>query len=133
LLGKVDFLVPNETEASLLAGLEVKDVASAEAAAHKFLGYGVPVVIVTLGAQGALLVTEGQVTHVPAKEVKAVDTTAAGDAFIGGLAVAWVNGFSLEEAVQYATCSGALAVTKFGAQTSLPSAEDVEAFYKAPR
>jgi ribokinase len=133
LLGKVDFLVPNETEASMLAGLEVKDVASAEAAARKFLGYGVPVVIVTLGAQGALLVTEERVAHVPARKVKAVDTTAAGDAFIGGLAAALVNGFPLEEAVRYATCSGALAVTKFGAQTSLPSAEDVEAFYKGLR
>jgi ribokinase len=130
LLSQVDYLVPNETEACLLTGVEVKDLASAEEAARKLLGQGIPVVIVTLGEKGALVVTSEQAFHVPARQVEAVDTTAAGDAFIGGLAVALTKGFSLEEAVRYATCAGTLAATKFGAQTSLPSAEEVQAFYK---
>jgi len=99
-------------------------------AARKLLAYGVPAVILTLGEEGALLVTDKKTLHVPARKVEAVDTTAAGDAFIGGLAVALVKGFALEEAVRYATCAGTLAVTKFGAQTSLPSAEEVQAFYE---
>jgi ribokinase len=141
LIAKVDYLVPNEIEASILTGLEVKDLSSAEGAARKLLGYGIPVVIITMGEKGALLATDplslGQrtrgekVIHVPARKVKAVDTTAAGDAFIGGLAVALVKGFPLEEAVRYATCAGTLAVTKFGAQTSLPSAEEVLDFYSS--
>jgi len=129
LLSKVHYVVPNETEARTLTGVEVKDVVTAEAAARKLLDYGAPVVIITLGEQGALLVTEGGASHVPARQVKAVDTTAAGDAFIGGLATALVKGFSLPEAVRYATCAGTLATTVFGAQTSLPSAERVQEFY----
>jgi ribokinase len=130
LLAKVDFLVPNETEASMLTGLDVDDLPSAEQAAQKLLGYGVPVVIITMGEEGALLVTERRMAHVPARKVKAVDTTAAGDAFIGGLAVALMKEFPLDEAVRYATCAGTLAVRKFGAQTSLPSAKQVQAFYE---
>ena len=125
LIAKVDYLVPNEIETRTLTGLKVRGISSAEEAARKLLGYGIPVVIITMGEKGALLATEEKVIHVPARNVKAVDTTAAGDAFIGGLAVALIKGFPLEEAVRYATCAGTLAVTKFGAQTSLPSAEEV--------
>ena len=77
------------------------------------------------------MATEQGMTHVPARRVQAVDTTAAGDAFIGGLAVALVKGFSLDEAVRYASCAGTLAVIRFGAQTSLPSAEQVQGFYES--
>jgi ribokinase len=128
-LGRVDHLVPNETETKILTGLDVSDLSTAEKAAREFLSYGVGEVIITLGEEGALLVTRERVTHVPAREVKAVDTTAAGDAFIGGFAVATARGFSPVEAVRYATCAGTLAVTKFGAQTSLPTAEEVQALY----
>jgi ribokinase len=128
-LAQVDYLVPNETEASVLSGIEVQDRASAEQAAQKLLADGVPVVIITLGERGALFATKDRVDHVPARRVKALDTTAAGDAFIGGLVVALVKGFSLQEAVRYATCAGTLTVTRFGAQTSLPSAQEVQAFY----
>ena len=130
ILSRADYLVPNEIEASMLTGVKVRDLVSAEEAAQKLVGYGVPVVIVTMGDKGALAVTAEQTFHVPAWQVDAVDTTAAGDAFNGGLAAALVQGFPLKEAVRYATCAGTLATTRFGAQTSLPSAEEVQVFYE---
>jgi ribokinase len=132
-LSRVDYLVPNESEASLLSGVRVHDLASAEEAARRLHEQGVPVVILTLGDKGALLVTAGKVGYIPAESVEVVDTTAAGDAFIGGLVLALLQGHPLEEAVRYATCAGTLAVTRFGAQTSLPSAHEVQALYDRAR
>ena len=126
LLADVDILVPNESELQLLSGQPVTDKDSAKAAALALLEKGVKIVIVTLGANGALLVTDEKVTHIPTFKVEVVDTTAAGDAFIGGLAAALLKGKSLDEAVSYGNASGTLAATKFGAQPSLPTADDVE-------
>jgi len=126
LLADVDILVPNESELQLLSGHPVTDTDSAETAARTLLEKGVKSVIVTLGANGALLVTEKKTTHVPIFKVDVVDTTAAGDAFIGGLATALIKDKSLEEAVRYGNASGALAATKFGAQPSLPTQNEVE-------
>lgn len=133
LLADVDILVPNESELQLLTGMPVTDTATAETAAKGLLSKGVGTVIVTLGANGALLVTDEQITHIPTFKVDVVDTTAAGDAFIGGLAAALLKDKSLEEAVRYGNASGALAATKFGAQPSLPTAEDVEHLMSLPR
>ncbi|MBI3738525.1 MAG: ribokinase [Chloroflexi bacterium] len=130
LIALADFILPNETELSLLIGKPVSDVKSAESAARSLVARGAKVVIVTLGANGALIVDKTRATHIPSFKVNVVDTTAAGDAFIGGFAIALLNGKSLETAVQYASACGALAVTKFGAQTSLPTAIDVENFLK---
>ncbi len=126
LLADVDILVPNESELQLLSGQSVTDIDSAKFAAHALLEKGVKTIIVTLGANGALLVTGEKVTHVPTFKVDVVDTTAAGDAFIGGLAAALLKYKSLEEAVRHGNASGALAATKFGAQPSLPTADEVE-------
>ena len=126
LLSNADYLLPNETELSLLAGKSVSDVRSAEAAARSLVRREAQIVIVTLSANGALIVGKDKSKHIPSFTVNVVDTTAAGDAFIGGFAVALLNGKSLEDAVQYACACGALAVTKFGAQPSLPNAKDVE-------
>ena len=123
-----DFILPNETELSLLTNQPVQDIASAEKAARTLLERGAQNVIVTLGANGALMVSSKQVTHVNAYQVEVVDTTAAGDAFIGGFASALLQNKSLEEAVRYGCACGALATTKFGAQPSLPMKAEVEKF-----
>jgi ribokinase len=128
LIAQVDFLVPNETELSLLTGMPVTDIISAESAARMLLAKGARTVIVTLGASGALIVTARMATHIPAFQVNVVDTTAAGDAFIGGFASGLLRGFALEDAVLYGNACGALATTKFGAQPSLPTAEEVKKF-----
>ena len=129
LLQHVDYLVPNETEAQILTGIDVVNVASAESAARALCDAGARNVIVTLGERGSLTVGGGETFHTPAPEVKVIDTTAAGDAFVGGLVVGLARGDALPVAVRFATCVGALAVTRFGAQTSLPSAAEAQALH----
>ncbi|MGE5248980.1 MAG: ribokinase [Bacteroidota bacterium] len=133
LLANVDYLLPNETELSLLSGQPVKDAASAEAAARVLLDRGVPAVVVTLGANGSLIVTGDGAWHVPHFAVKVVDTTGAGDAFIGGFASAVLRGSTLEEAARLGNASGALAASKAGAQPSLPTREELQAFLSDSR
>jgi ribokinase len=128
LLSLPDFLVPNESELSLLTDRPVNDIASAESAAKTLLERGVQNVIVTLGANGALIVNRDLTKHIPSFNVDVVDTTAAGDAFIGGFASALLQEKSIEDAVRYGCACGALAATKFGAQPSLPTKDDVDKF-----
>ncbi|MCE9613785.1 MAG: ribokinase [Lentisphaerae bacterium] len=128
LLKYVDYITPNETEAGRLTGVAVSDRATAETAAQRLLAAGARRVIVTLGAQGALVVERGRTTLVPSVAVTVQDTTAAGDAFNGGLAVALAAGLTLEAAVRRACVVGALAATRMGAQPSLPTAAEVETF-----
>lgn len=124
----VDCLVVNESEAQAMTGLAVEDLSSAEAAAGALRAMGPATAIVTLGAQGALAASADGCFHVPARRVDVVDTTAAGDAFVGGLAASLVRGWPLTEAVRYATCAGTLATTVLGAQSSLPTRERADAF-----
>ena len=126
LLANLDLLIPNETELEIISGMPVSDRASAEKAAQVLFETGVEIIVVTLGADGALLLQDGRTTHIAAPVVEVVDTTAAGDSFIGGLAAALTQGKPIEDAVAYASCAGALAVTKFGAQPSIPMAADVK-------
>jgi ribokinase len=128
LIALADFIIPNETELGLLTNRTVNDTASAEPAAKKLLQHGAKNAIVTLGSKGALIVTSTQVTYVDSFKVNVVDTTAAGDAFIGGFATKLIESASLLAAVRYGCACGALATTKFGAQPSLPQKEEVERF-----
>lgn len=125
----VDIVVPNESELSLLTGKPVTDYAQANAAIAALMERGAKQVILTMGERGAIAQVDFDSGYfLPAFEVNAVDTTAAGDAFIGGLAASFARGIVLPEALHYASACGALAVTKFGAQPSLPGAEEVQAF-----
>jgi len=128
LLKSVDVLVPNETELSLLTGATVTDIASAEAAARMLMMQGAGMVIVTRGEHGSLAVTKSGHYMIPSFKMNVVDTTAAGDAFIGGLAVSLVENKPFNEALTYANACGALATTKFGAQPSLPTKDEVGEF-----
>jgi ribokinase len=126
LLSLVDVLIPNESETALLTNLPVGDRAEAEAAADVLRNMGVGTVILTLGKRGAMLARDGGAELFPAFEVTPVDTTAAGDAFVGGFAVALAEGKPLIEAVRWGNAAGALATTKLGAQPSLPTRRALE-------
>lgn len=131
LLADVDVLVPNATELATLSGTKIPDSPkSAIRAAERLKGPGA--VVVTLGSAGAVVVAEGEYLHVPAPAVDAVDPTAAGDAFCGGLADALVRGESLSDAVQWAVQCGSVATTRWGAQASLPRRDQVLAVVEAP-
>jgi ribokinase len=128
LIEKLDCLTPNETEAEILTGIKVTDDTSARKAGQRLLELGASSVVVTMGKRGAMLITAEESLLVPAFQVNAVDATAAGDAFTGGLAYARASGRDLEAAVKFANAVAALAVTKMGAQPSMPAREDVERF-----
>lgn len=128
LLSKVDVLTPNETEASAITGQAVVDDRTAEKAARDLLARGCRNVVVTLGATGALVVNHTGAYHVPAFEVKAVDTTGAGDAFNGALAVALAEGRPLLDAVEFANAAGAISVTRVGTAPAMPGRPEVEEF-----
>jgi ribokinase len=127
LLKEVDILVPNESEARALLGLKA-DVID-ESWAPQLLELGPKAVVVTLGARGSLVVTYERVWNVPAPRVKAVDSTAAGDAFTGALAVAIAEGQELGASVEFANKVAAISVTRMGAQSSLPTADEVKSFH----
>lgn len=125
LLARVSILTPNEGELAALSGREVSDEASARAAAESLLSKGVETVIVTMGAQGALVVGRDESWKEPACRVRAVDTTAAGDSFNGALAWALASGRSLKEAVRLANRAASVSVTRMGAQPSLPTSAEL--------
>lgn len=126
LLKLVDVLVPNESEAAQLTGLPIESQPDLENAASLLLESGVKSVVITLGKRGAFL---AGIDHNPeqyeAFPVQAVDTTAAGDAFVAGLAVNYGGGKSLPDAIRWGNAAGALTALRFGAQTSLPSKSEV--------
>lgn len=119
-LVQVDYLTPNESEAQALTGLPVTGIDSARSAGERLLAMGAGKVIVTLGAQGALFVTPEGSRHFPAPVVQPLDTTAAGDTFIGGFAAGLVHGMEEGEAIAFGQRAAALSVTRAGAQPSIP-------------
>ena len=121
----VDLFIPNETELASFSGMPVSDADQAAAAAREMQRKGVGKLIVTMGSKGSLICDGGEPVFVPAKKVKAVDTTAAGDTFCGALCVALSEGKGLKEAAEFATAASALTVQKMGAQNSIPFRKDL--------
>ncbi len=124
----IDYLIPNESEASALSGLAVDSLETAQAAATCLIALGAGKVIITLGAQGSLFANGQRFEHFPAPAVKAVDTTAAGDTFVGGFAAALAAGKDEAQAIRFGQVAAALSVTRAGAQPSIPALSDVQAF-----
>ncbi|MGI9951696.1 ribokinase [Moorellaceae bacterium AZ2] len=125
LLTCVDVLTPNEREAEKLSGRCIFDVKSARLAAAEILGLGVRAVLIKLGPRGVLWAEENVMEHIDGFRVKAMDSTAAGDAFNAGVAVGLAEGQPLREALKLANAAGAITTTRFGAQASLPTREAV--------
>jgi len=126
-LENLDPLVVNEHEAAFLLGDRVEGVEAALAAASELLALGPKSAVVTVGSDGAVFAEEGDAGHVPAPKAEVVDTTGAGDAFVGALAVRLARGDALGDAVSYAVRAGAAAVTREGAQGALPTPDLLEA------
>ena len=120
-----DILCPNESETELLTGLPVGTLEESEAAARVLLKRGMEAVILTLGDRGSLLVSERETVHVPVNQVEALDTTGAGDAFVGSLAYFLAGGKELPEAIKRANHLAAISVQSSGTQTSFPVREDL--------
>lgn len=126
LLKNVDLLIPNETEASYISGVEIKSEADVSLAMDEIQKLGVKDVIITVGSKGVCARIDGKVVDVPAFKVKAVDTTAAGDTFCGALCVALSEGKSLPDAILFGNKAASISVTRRGAQMSMPYIDEVQ-------
>jgi len=131
LLSLVDFLVPNEWEAQYLTGLDMKKDQDVQRMADELLKMGTKNVVITLGPKGLFFKNRIEEIWMEAFRVKVVDTTAAGDAFMGALACGLAENKPIREVLRFANGVGALATTKMGAQPSLPSRKEVEVFLSA--
>jgi ribokinase len=125
LMSAVDYLIPNESEAADLTGIPVTDAASAAKAAAALRQAGAARVLVTLGDQGVVACTEAGTAHYPARATRAVDTTGAGDTFIGGLCCGLAAGLDLASAIEFGQAAAAISVTRLGAQQSIPFRAEV--------
>ena len=128
IIKNVDLLTPNETELEILSGVKIENEDDIKKAAHVMIEKGVKELIVTLGSKGSLYINEETMNFKKSYKVEAIDTTAAGDSYTGALAVALSQDKGMEEAMDFASKVGALSVLKEGAQSSLPTLEDVENF-----
>ncbi len=128
LLGMIDMITPNETEAQRLTGIAVDSDADAARAAQALHDKGIATVIITLGSRGVWLSENGNGKRVPGFKVQAVDTIAAGDTFNGALVTALLEGRIMADAVRFAHAAAAIAVTRPGAQPSVPWREEIDAF-----
>ena len=125
IIKNVDYLVPNETELELLSGMPTDSQEEVLVAAEKLMDMGVKNLIVTMGKNGSIFIGEEKVVKVGIHKVKAVDPTAAGDSFIGGVIRMLAEGKKIEEAMEFGARVGAITVTKEGAQSSLPTWDEV--------
>ncbi|MGL4207903.1 MAG: ribokinase [Candidatus Adiutrix sp.] len=126
LYANIDIIKPNEGELATLTGKTVTTIKEAETAAHQLLDLGVGLVVVTLGGAGALMVGPSFTKHVPTlATVKVIDTTAAGDSFVGAMTTYLVKGYSPEEAIDFAMEVAAIVVSRPGAQSSIPTISEM--------
>lgn len=123
ILSQVDYFIPNEREA-----MQVAAAASLDEAIEKLLALGVRNLLVTLGEDGVMVVTANERRNIPALKVKAIDTVAAGDAFVGAFSAGLASGMDTDEAVRLANAAAAISVTRHGAQPSLPTGQEVREF-----
>lgn len=128
LIEKINILVLNVTEAEFLTHFLIRNKLDAETAATSLVNKGVELVIITLGENGVVAVSQHMKFYVPAFQVEAIDTTAAGDTFCGSFTVAWTEGKSLEESLLFASAASAISVTKMGAQPSIPFRSEIDRF-----
>jgi len=128
ILNKVTYLIPNESELASLSGLPTNSDEEIQTAVNKLFSKGCKQIILTRGKSGAFYLSPQHKISSPPFQVPVVDTTAAGDAFIGAFAVALANGLDLQTALLRANAAGALTVTKAGAQSSLPTLEELDQF-----
>ena len=125
LLSHIDIITPNQTEAEMLSGIKVHSIESAKKAARAIYAKGVKHVVITMGALGVVICSEGKIHLVETPKVEALDTTAAGDVFNGGLAVALSEGKTLVDAVYFGCLAAAVSVTRLGAQSSIPYRNEI--------
>jgi ribokinase len=130
LLSLVDFIVPNETEAQSLTGIERRGDRDIRKMAERLLEMGVKNVVITLGPRGLFFKSKSEEIWMNSFRVKVIDTTAAGDAFLGALATGLAENKPTQEALRFANAAGALATTKLGAQPSLPFRKELLSFLK---
>lgn len=128
IIKNVDLLTPNETELEIISGVSIETEEDIQKAAQIMIEKGVKELIVTLGSKGSLYINKEKSMFKKAYKVEAVDTTAAGDSYTGALAVALSQDKNIEDAMDFASKVGALSVLKEGAQSSLPTLEDVKNF-----
>jgi ribokinase len=128
LLINISIITPNRREAEMISGIKITNMDSAKEAAKIIKHRGVETVIITLGVEGALVLSDGNFTEVPAFPVNAVDTTGAGDIFNGALAVAISEGRDLFAATEFACKASAICVSRLGAQSSAPNKSEVDSF-----
>jgi len=126
----IDVITPNETELEKLSGFKITSVEDAEVGCRALLEKGVKNVLVTLGSKGAMLVTDNEATLFTPPDIKVLDTTAAGDTFNAAFAVKVAEGSSFHEAIEFANLASTIAVSRKGAQTSVPSRQEVDNFGK---
>jgi ribokinase len=130
LLKKIDILIPNEIEASILTGIKINNNSDIKRAADVFLQKGVKNVIITLGSSGVYARTKEKEMFIPAVPVKVVETTGAGDAFNGGFVTSLAEGKDFFEAVKFGNIAGALSVTKLGTAPAMPYRDEIELYLK---
>ena len=131
LLCNVDIICPNESEAKILTGIEIEDEVSLALTVKNLYKMGVKQVVLTMGGNGAVVTNEFEITHIPARKVEVVDTTGAGDTFIGAMILKLAEGKTIVEAGTFASYASSITITREGAAQSIPTLGEVEKLVNA--